>query len=112
MRRVPDDWRDRPPTRFTIEPYTEVIGAEIRGIDLRAPLDDELREQIRLALLEWKVLFFRGQHLSAGEQLAFALAFGELEHHPFLRQGDAPEIVRFEKTDNRADPFAVGNENG
>src|SRR5215471_11838861 len=112
MRRVPDDWRAKPSTRFDLEPYTEVIGAEVHGLDLRRPLDDELRDEIRTALLEWKVLFFRDQHLTAEEQLAFALRFGELEHHPFLRQGDAPEIVRFEKSDDRRDPYAVGNENG
>ena len=62
------------------------------------------RDEIRRALLEWKVLFFRDQHLTSEQQLAFALEFGELEHHPFLRQGDAPEIVRFEKGDDRARP--------
>src|SRR6516162_10117764 len=99
MRRNPDGWDAKPPIRFDVQPYTEVIGAEVHGVDLRAPLDDELREEIRSALLEWKVLFFRDQNLTADEQLAFALEFGELEHHPFLREGDAPEIVRFEKSD-------------
>src|SRR5262249_13457323 len=59
-----------------------------------------------------KVLFFREQHITAEQHLAFALEFGELEHHPFLRQGDAPEIVRFEKGEKRGDLSAVGNENG
>jgi taurine dioxygenase len=112
MRRVPDDWAPRPFERLTIVPYGEVIGAEVRGIDLAAPLDAATRDEIRHALLEWKVLFFRDQHLDSAGQLEFARAFGELEHHPFLREGDSPEVVRFEKGANRDDPFAVGNENG
>jgi taurine dioxygenase len=112
VRRVPDDWEDRPYTRLKLEPATEVIGAEVRGVDLRVALDDELRDEIRRALLEWKVLFFRDQHLTPEQHLGFALAFGELEHHPFLKEGDAPEIVRFEKGDDLSKPGRVGTENG
>ncbi|HTL84872.1 MAG TPA: TauD/TfdA family dioxygenase [Acidimicrobiia bacterium] len=112
MRRLPDEWRPRPYTRIKIEPCSEVIGAEVRDVDLAVPLDDALRDEIRDALLEWKVLFFREQHLTADQHLAFARAFGELEHHPFLRQGDAPEIVRFEKGDDLGDISRIGSENG
>ena len=112
MRRTPDDWAVRPYTRLTLEPYTEVIGAEVHGVDLAASLDDELRDEIRRALLEWKVLFFRDQQLTSRRQLQFALAFGELEHHPFLRQGETSEVVRFEKGEDRTNPEAVGTENG
>ena len=66
----PDDWPERPYTRLKLEPYTEVIGAEVRGVDLSDPLDDELRDEIRHALLEWKVLFFRDQHLTSAAAAA------------------------------------------
>ena len=112
LRRVPDDWVDEPYARFKLEPCTEVIGAVVRGVDLATPVDDQLGSELRRALLEWKVLFFRDQRLTSVQQLAFAAHFGELEQHPFLHQGDTPEVVRFEKGDNRADPFGVGNENG
>src|SRR5262249_61658635 len=95
-----------------VEPYGEVIGAEVRGIDLSAPLDDETSAEVRHALLEWKVLFFRDQHITSEQQLAFARRFGELEHHPFLRQGDTQEVVRFEKGDRLSDPSRVGTEHG
>jgi len=111
MRRLPDDWVRRPYTRIHVEPCSEVIGAHISDVDLREPLDDTLRAEIRDALLEWKVLFFRNQHLTAEQHLAFAREFGELEEHPFLSQGDAPEIVRFEKGDRKSGG-AVGAENG
>ena len=41
IRRVPDDWTDRPYTRLKIEPYTEIIGAEVHGVNLSEPLDDD-----------------------------------------------------------------------
>lgn len=113
MRRVPDDWNERAYARLKVEPCTQVIGAEVRGVDLRMPLDDELRDEIRHALLEWKVLFFREQHITSDQHVAFARAFGELEEHPFLRQGDTADVVRFEKGDRKeGDPSAVGTENG
>ena len=112
MRRVPDDWTARSYDHLKIEPCGEVIGAEVRGVDLSEPLTDAIRDEIRHALLEWKVLFFRGQHLTSAEQLVFARAFGELEHHPFLPPGDTSEVVRFEKGDDLANPLGVGSENG
>jgi taurine dioxygenase len=113
LRRVPDDWVDKPYTRLKLDPCTQVIGAVVRGVELSVPLDDELRDEIRRALLEWKVLFFRDQHsLTPDQHVAFARAFGELEHHPFLREGDSPEIVRFEKGEDTSSPGRVGTENG
>jgi taurine dioxygenase len=112
MRRVPDGWAPRNSVRLELQPCTEVIGAEVWGVDLADPLDDETLADIRHALNEWKVLFFRNQALSADQQVAFALRFGELEQHPFLRQGEKPEVVRFEKGENRKDPYGVGSENG
>jgi len=112
MRRMPPEWDERPFTRLEPEPCTEVIGAEVHGIDLSGPLDDTSRDEIRRALLEWKVLFFRDQHLTSAQQVAFARRFGDLEHHPFLRTGDAAEVVRFEKGEDLDKPGSVGTENG
>ncbi|HYL53436.1 MAG TPA: TauD/TfdA family dioxygenase [Acidimicrobiia bacterium] len=112
MRRMPPEWGERPFTQLKLEPCTEVIGAEVLGIDLSGPLDDTTRDEIRRALLEWKVLFFRDQHLTSAQQVAFARRFGDLEHHPFLRTGDSAEVVRFEKGEDLDKPGSVGTENG
>ncbi len=40
------------------------IGAEIHGVDLTQPLAPETVQEIRTALLQWKVVFFRDQHLN------------------------------------------------
>ncbi len=97
VRRVPDGWADRPYERIAVEPLTPVIGAEVGGVDLREPLDDATFAELDRALLEWKVLFSRGQPLTGEQHRAFAARWGELEVHPFLPQGDVPEVVRFAK---------------
>ena len=62
---------------------TATIGAEIGGVDLAENLSAETIAEIRAALLEWKVVFFRDQHrLDRDRHVAFGRAFGELEVHP------------------------------
>ena len=39
------------------------------------------------------MLFFRDQHISVDEHIAFGRQFGELEVHPFLPNDGHPEIV-------------------
>lgn len=97
LRRTPDGWQDRPYELFDVVPQARTIGAEIRGLDLSRPLSDALRAELNRALLEWKVLFFRAQHLSSAAQRDFARNWGELETNPLLARGDADEVVRFDK---------------
>ncbi|MDQ1658474.1 MAG: alkyl sulfatase [Cryptosporangiaceae bacterium] len=54
------------------------IGAEIHGVDLRTELDDAVFAEINSALLRFKALVFRGQHLDDEQQLRFASRFGPL----------------------------------
>ena len=51
------------PTEIEIAPMTLHIGAVIGGVDLTAPLTAQAVKEIRAALLKWKVIFFRDQHL-------------------------------------------------
>jgi alpha-ketoglutarate-dependent taurine dioxygenase len=78
------------------------IGAEIRGVDLRH-LDDDTVAAIRAVWLERRVVFFRGQHLTADEHLAFARRFGEpTEGHPVIPGiADHPEVFEIDYTANR-----------
>jgi taurine dioxygenase len=79
---------------ITIEPMTAAIGAEIGGVDLADDLSDETIEEIREALLEWKVIFFRDQHrLDREKHVAFGRRFGDLEVHPVTpKDQDHPEV--------------------
>ncbi|GHJ23608.1 TauD/TfdA dioxygenase family protein [Streptomyces albus] len=93
----PEGWEERPYELIEVVPQTRVIGAEVRGADLSRPLSPALREELNRALLEWKVLFFRGANLTPEQQAAFARHWGELETNPLLARGSSDEIVRFEK---------------
>lgn len=113
--RTPADWVDQPYTRFSLRPVAPTIGAEVEGLSLAEPLDDELFDQLNRALLEWKVLFFRDQHLTQAQQATFARHWGDLEQHPFAvrtrsfanrQDAAAPDVVRLEKDD-----MAKGQEN-
>ncbi|MGW3865251.1 TauD/TfdA dioxygenase family protein [Streptomyces sp. NPDC005047] len=97
LRRLPEGWRERPYEHFEVVPQARTIGAEIRGVDLSRPLGATLREELNRALLEWKVLFFRGQHLTSGQQRDFAGQWGELETNPLLSAGASADVVRFDK---------------
>ena len=49
---------------FTVHPVTRAIGAEITGCDLSAPLDAETSADLKAALAQHQVVFFRNQDLS------------------------------------------------
>lgn len=100
LRRVDDNWTPTDYTRFTVEPMTPTIGAELHGLDLRKPLDAELQFQLNKALLEFKVIVFRDQHLNAQQQIDFGLNWGEIEEHPFISKGSHDLVQRFEKGEN------------
>ena len=64
------------PAGLDVVPLTGVIGAEVRGLDLRHPLDPQTVTAVRQALLDHLVLFFRDQDVTPAQQLAFAACFG------------------------------------
>jgi len=74
---------------------TPKCGAEVSGIDLSQPLDDACIAELRRALAEHGVLFFRDQRMTPEQQKAFGRRFGELHLHPAwprLLEGH-PEIM-------------------
>jgi taurine dioxygenase len=64
--------------RIDVMPLSKHIGAEIRGIDLRTPLDADSIERIHQAWLDHAVLLFRNQSLSQEDLLRVTGYFGEL----------------------------------
>ena len=71
--------------KLEIAPLSGTIGAEIRNVDLHQPLDAKAVAAIRQALLDYKVIFLPGQHLSPAEHTAFASYFGEItDAHPVV----------------------------
>lgn len=64
-----------------ILPFERNVGAEVRGLDARLPLDAATRARLRAAVATFGVLVFRGQVLTPLEQVAFSRRFGTLEIH-------------------------------
>lgn len=71
------------------------FGAEIDGIDLRLPVGEDLREQLRSAFLEHAVLLFRGHELDKREYVVFMSSFGRLQRHVIAdyRDDDVAEVM-------------------
>jgi taurine dioxygenase len=80
-------------------PVAGHTGAEIRGVDLSKSLDDAAVAKIRAALLQWKVIFFRNQHISPEQQVAFARRFGQpTPAHPLRESIDGhPEVLPIDR---------------
>jgi alpha-ketoglutarate-dependent sulfate ester dioxygenase len=74
---------------LTIRPLEPTIGAEIGGVDLRKPLSDAERDQIKTAILQYKVVFFRDQFIDQDQHAAFAQRFGPLYTHPSTKRASA-----------------------
>src|SRR5258705_12232226 len=68
-----------------VVPASGSLGAEIRGVDVAAALAGSVIAEIRQALLDHLVIFFRDQKLAPREQLAFAGRFGEPMEYPQLK---------------------------
>lgn len=81
-------------TTVTVEPLTATIGAEIGGVDLAGDLTDDVIAELRQALLDWKVIFFRDQHrFDRDHHVAFGRQFGDLEVHPLTPKDQTqPEV--------------------
>jgi taurine dioxygenase len=85
-----------------LRPVSSALGAEIRGLDLSRPLDEDRRREVRAALNKFGVLFFRGQTLTPVQHAAFAESFGTLarprtpmKDHPFVAEvRKEPEATR------------------
>jgi alpha-ketoglutarate-dependent taurine dioxygenase len=81
-------------SKINVRPMSVHIGAEIEGVDLSQPLSTEIVSDIRQALLKWKVVFFRDQHLDHAQHVRFARHFGALTpgHVVFGHHETYPEI--------------------
>src|SRR5580700_11080137 len=80
-------------TTITARKLTGRIGAELGGVELRSAGDEQI-EEVRAALLAHRVVFVRGQHLTASEQIDFARRLGPLtQGHPTLPVVDDEELI-------------------
>lgn len=92
-----------------VEPLTGTIGAVLHDVDLSRDLTAQEAADIRSALLGHRVVFFRGQHITPTQQVAFARHLGQLTPaHPLVGGLDDqhPEVLQLDSADY---PLGVGS---
>ena len=81
-------------SRIEVRPIAGAIGAEIHNVDVGADLDEGNVGDIRQALLDHCVIFFRDQKLDVARHKVFTRRFGEIFIHPNYKGTQAdPEII-------------------
>jgi taurine dioxygenase len=75
---------------ITVTKLSPVCGAEISGVDLRAPLDPATVREITDAFHEHVVLVIRGQDITGDDQRRFAGYFGKLGERKRSPNGSTP----------------------
>ncbi len=94
---------------LTIRRVAGALGAEISGVDLSQDLPDGVVAEIRAALVEHQVIFFRDQDLSPARQVAFGRRFGPLNIHPYVRGMEGyPEVMEIIKEPGDKTNFGGG----
>ncbi len=81
-----------------IKPASGGVGAELLGIDLAQPLRQDVVADIRAALAEHGVIFFRDQTLTPEQHIEFAGKFGPININRFFRAVEGhPQIAEVRK---------------
>ncbi len=83
-----------------ITPLSDTVGAEVRGVDLGAPLAPAALARLRQVWLGAGVLVLPDQDLTSEAFLAFARSLGEVSEYPFLHglpgYPEITEVVKLE----------------
>jgi taurine dioxygenase len=91
---------------FEVRPLTPKLGAEIIGVDLGAPLDDQTFAAIYQAFLRYQVLLFGPQDVPSERQVELARRFGPVQIHVMSQyHADGfPELYRLSNLDENGNP--------
>ncbi|MCW5746173.1 MAG: TauD/TfdA family dioxygenase [Alphaproteobacteria bacterium] len=98
--------------RITVSRFAGACGAEIEGVDLTRPLDDDTVAEIRRAIVENLCVFFRGQGgMTDADQARFARYFGAFGREPFVEGEEThPNVIAVVKeADEGGKPNFGGN---
>lgn len=80
-------------TATHVVPLAGSVGAQVTGVDLGKPLDDETFAAVHKAFLHHLVLVFREQEISPEAHLDFARRWGTVLVHPYVPSIDGYEGV-------------------
>jgi taurine dioxygenase len=76
---------------ISVKRLTGSTGAEIRGVDLKHPLDDATFATIREAFLDHCMLVLREQFIDPDALMAFSRRWGEVLRASYLKPVEAPD---------------------
>ena len=96
---------DQGPQDYTITKLSSHTGAEVRGVHLNRPLDDDTCTRLRQTFVEHSVLCIRDQKLSAPQFLGAMQVFGEIfpQHNPRFAVPECPLIHYISNQDTLED---------
>jgi taurine dioxygenase len=97
--------------KLTLRPISGSLGAEVHGVNLAEDLDDQTFSEVKQALLENLVIFFRDQDITPEQQIAFGRRFGDLHIHPFIPALPGhDEIIRLYAESGEKEMLRLANE--
>jgi taurine dioxygenase len=83
---------------MSIRPTSGALGVEINGVDLAGSVDEATITDVRSALSRHGVVFFRDQHLTPEQHVAFAERFGPININRFFQAVPGhPQIAEVRK---------------
>jgi taurine dioxygenase len=90
---------------FSVTPLSPHTGAEIVGVDLSGPVDEETRKRLNQAFLDHAVIAIRDQKLGAPEFLEAMRIFGDvfLQHNARFAVPECPQIHYISNQDTLED---------
>jgi alpha-ketoglutarate-dependent taurine dioxygenase len=85
--------------RIEVKPMNSTIGAEIRGVDLSRPLDEDTWQEVRQAFADYLVIYFPDQPITHEQHMAFSQRFGDLMDMPQLHAVEGFDRIHIIKRD-------------
>jgi taurine dioxygenase len=89
-----------------LRPLSDALGVEVVGVDLAAPPDPETVAEIVDAWLRHHLVLFRGQQLSADDQVRVATWFGEIDTQSIVMRPE--DTVMYISNDPEVGPGGDG----
>ena len=87
---------------IAVEPLHPLVGARVRGVDMRRPMDADTAAAVHAAWMKHLVVVFPDQDVTDEEHVAFTRHFGEPEifHQSIIKSRRVREIFRVSNVDD------------
>ena len=100
-------WNETEFMHITARPLSGTLGAEIGGVDLSRPIEDQVIAEVREAFHRHLVIVMRSQRIKPEHLVAFTEKFGPAEPHPLGSRrglGDHPNVMVLENKPGKPGP--------